>query len=223
MPAATAAAENSIPATLATSSIRRSSVLSRSICRAISCCRLSGTLGLDAWPAHLAVPIVHQLNKHALCNQIVHRGDHEQRVAVRATVNHLAPRVVRGARPCAPTRQNRCSRYSATASSLNNPSGSSCTLPVQLQFLLDRLQRMLLHDHIHRAIGANHQQPAGSRRRASKASNPAWSTSLQCRSSSHSTSGRSAVMASSASPISRSIRSRVAPSSLRCKASSSAA
>ena len=130
-PAATPAAENSTPATLATSSTRFSAGLSRSICFSISCCRLSGAslLRLSLPPG---VSTAHHPREPPWVT-IVHEVDHEERIAFGALVNQMR-QFVEGRRdktlplPCPLTQAKGAksrSRYSATCSSVRKVSGSS--------------------------------------------------------------------------------------------------
>ncbi len=89
-PAATAAAENSAPATLAASRILRSSGLTRASCCSINWRRFSGTLMLSSASVLCISQLPIASGDHLARHQLIGHVDHEQRIAIRALVNDWA-------------------------------------------------------------------------------------------------------------------------------------
>ena len=192
MPAAAAtAAENSAPATLATTSIACSSAVRRSTCFSTICHSVSGapsamsstgTASPHCRPPHGAAPD----------DQVVDRVHQEQRVAVGPAME--CRRQLRW-RSCG---QSAGRDTRATAVTLRNSQRDLVTLAVELELVLGRLQRML-----GAATSAGRYVPTiskrdASRRRASIASRSIVAESLQCRSSRTQDERRVAVRTSSA-------------------------
>ena len=134
--AATAAVENSRPATLAASSRRRSSGVSRPNCFSIICRKLSGTPAARSSTGAANCHCARGFDQHALAQPIVHHVDHEQRVSLGTAVNG-PPELGRQLLPRKPA-----ARYCADFDVGEEPQRQLLALPMHAQFLLDRLQRM---------------------------------------------------------------------------------
>ena len=151
-PAATAATANSSPTTLAASST----------------CRASGREGLDAPQEQLPQPhrqtrhlrrgplaqrpLPRPPHHHLLLHQMLHDGDHEQRIAVRARRDQA--REGGGHRPAQPSGHIR--RHVRRGQELQP---QLAPLAPAIQLLDHPTQGMRLEQHLHRPIRPQHQQP----------------------------------------------------------------
>ena len=120
-------------------------------CCSMSCRRLSGTaVRAPQAPRDAHLALRHECTRPGA--QGVHQLHQKQRVAVRAPV----PPSHHGS-GAPPPRQAR--RHIPPPRPPAATSGPLPAQPVQGQLLLDRLQGMPMHDHLHRPIRAQHQQP----------------------------------------------------------------